>query len=383
MNKVLVSFSTRPGRGGEGGVGWGFLRAAAEYSLRNNVVTHVVVDARDVADIAGAVSSVPGASQLRISPVSLPVWALQRYGDARTRASYLAWLPAARRAVRDLVGGGAVDLVHQVTFATATMPSVLPRSNRVKRVWGPVAMPFEPMGARGAAQAWWRERLFKLARRAAIQNSRRADFLIATNELTAGEFRRAGRRTEVEPNIAVDLHAMPKVEQDPLLVSIAGLLIDRKRPWVAIEALATQELAAYRLQVIGDGPLRTALEELAVRLGVKDRVEFLGRLAHRDALAAIGRSRLLLHPAAREGAAWVIGEAAALGVPTVAFADVGSASTVLLSSNGGEVVEAGKWPGRSLAEGAARALARPAPEPVSRWHSDRFVDLLERWWSHD
>ncbi|ODT11862.1 MAG: hypothetical protein ABS61_01755 [Microbacterium sp. SCN 70-18] len=173
----------------------------------------------------------------------------------------------------------------------------------------------------------------------------------------------------------------PAAASDPKLLTVAGLLIPRKRPWLAVDALAKPDLDSYRLQFVGDGPLRSELERRCELLGVSDRVHFAGQLEHARVLEAIAASRLLLHPSAREGAAWVIGEAAAVGVAAVAFADVGCASTVKLSNNGGELAPPSHDLAASLAEATTRALAREMPPPSTRWNRERFEDLIAQWWS--
>lgn len=362
-------------------MGWAFLEAACSLAATQGIEVHAVLDARDANSVSRALSASGRADLLTLHPVPLPPWAARRWGDARTRASYLAWLPGARRKVRSLCRMHSIDVVHQVTFATATLPSALPRAGRAKRVWGPLALPFQRVYPQGE-QARRTDRIAMWAvRRAALMNTRRADLVVATNEMTASELRAADRACVVEPNIAVTLKVPTHESRDEKLLSIAGLLIDRKRPWIAVEAMASPHLAEYSLQVIGDGPLRHSLEKLSRDLGVAERVRFLGHLEHADTMAAIARSRLLLHPASREGAAWVIGEAAAVGVPAVAFADVGSASTVSLSNNGGELARSQIDLADSLARAAARALERDMPAPTSRWDSRRFPNLLRLWWS--
>ena len=63
-------------------------------------------------------------------------------------------------------------------------------------------------------------------------------------------------------------------------------LVARKRHADVLRALAVLGARHPRLRytVIGDGPERAALEGLAARLGVADRVEFLGQLDPGEAL---------------------------------------------------------------------------------------------------
>lgn len=144
----------------------------------------------------------------------------------------------------------------------------------------------------------------------------------------------------------------------PLLVC-AGALIARKGQGFAIEALA--RLPGATLMLVGDGPDRAALERLARRHGVAERVRFLGSRPHAELPALLAAADVAVQPSASEGLANVWVEALACGTPVVTC-DVGGA---------GEAIDrpaAGRLAGRDAEAIAAavRALLAdpPAPEEV-------------------
>ena len=93
-----------------------------------------------------------------------------------------------------------------------------------------------------------------------------------------------------------------------------GRLVESKRIDRAIEYLArTQEVDA--LVIVGDGPERLRLEQLAKDRGVDAR--FVGRVDRVEALAWIGAAQLVLHASEREGLSTVVREAEALGTRVV------------------------------------------------------------------
>ena len=102
---------------------------------------------------------------------------------------------------------------------------------------------------------------------------------------------------------------------DAKLVSFIGRLTPLKRVEDAIEALRFIDDREIRLQIVGDGRLRRPLEELARRLGVDDRVAFLG--FRKDALALLGGSAALVILSLTEGTSRVAMEAMALGKPVI------------------------------------------------------------------
>jgi teichuronic acid biosynthesis glycosyltransferase TuaC len=98
-----------------------------------------------------------------------------------------------------------------------------------------------------------------------------------------------------------------------------GHLVARKRHADVLRALAVlgPRHPTLRYTIVGEGPERVPLEGLAARLGVAERVDFLGQLDPEDALERAGRCTLFVMPSTDEafGVAYV--EAMAAGVPAI------------------------------------------------------------------
>lgn len=98
------------------------------------------------------------------------------------------------------------------------------------------------------------------------------------------------------------------------LVAAVGRLIPSKRVDLALAAVA--ELGpSVRLLVVGDGPSRPSLEQLA--RGLRVEAHFTGRVPRRTALGLLQACGALIHPSADEAAPTVVREARALGLPVV------------------------------------------------------------------
>jgi glycosyltransferase involved in cell wall biosynthesis len=104
----------------------------------------------------------------------------------------------------------------------------------------------------------------------------------------------------------------------PTIVTVAHL-VARKRHADVLRAVAVLSARhpMLRYQVIGDGPERGALEALAQRLGIADRVDFLGQLDPHTALETARRDTLFVMPSTEEafGVAYI--EAMAAGLPAI------------------------------------------------------------------
>ena len=73
-----------------------------------------------------------------------------------------------------------------------------------------------------------------------------------------------------------------------------------------------------RVLLAGDGPERRSLERLAKRLGLADRVEFAGEVAHEQVPEVLARMDVFAMPSTWEGFGVAALEAAAMELPVVA-----------------------------------------------------------------
>jgi teichuronic acid biosynthesis glycosyltransferase TuaC len=112
--------------------------------------------------------------------------------------------------------------------------------------------------------------------------------------------------------------ARPYESEPPTLITV-GHLVARKRHADVLRALKvlTPKYPTLRYVIVGDGPERPALEALARRLGVTERVELCGQLEPAAALARMRSCTLFAMPSTEEafGVAYI--EAMAAGLPAI------------------------------------------------------------------
>jgi glycosyltransferase involved in cell wall biosynthesis len=146
-----------------------------------------------------------------------------------------------------------------------------------------------------------------------------AALILANSAGTARRCLALGARSARVVHLGTDVPAVPPAEPvAPVLVSVAHLAA-RKRHADVISALALLRGRHPRLRyvIVGDGPEREPLRELAHSLVVDDLIEFRGQLDPRRALTAAWGSTLFVLPSVEEafGVAYV--EAMAGGVPAL------------------------------------------------------------------
>jgi len=120
------------------------------------------------------------------------------------------------------------------------------------------------------------------------------------------------------------------------VLASVGLLIERKGHHLVIEGLA--KVPDATLLIAGSGPERPQLEALASRLGVADRVRFLGSLDQPSLCEVYNAADALVLASSREGWANVLLEAMACGTPVIAFRH-GSVPEVIDEGENGFIVD--------------------------------------------
>jgi glycosyltransferase involved in cell wall biosynthesis len=207
--------------------------------------------------------------------------------------------------------------------------------------------------------AWRRARLIL------VQNAETRDWLPA----------RHAPKAVVFPNAVLDEHLAPARQRSPegSTALFAGRLQSFKGASIAVRTLAA--LPGWRLLVAGAGPDEARLMRIALRLGVAERVEFLGWVSRPEILRLMSEEAdVLLFPSLREDAGWVVAEAAACGLPVVSL-DRGGPR--VLGAVG--VAPGGRHDTVAALAAAVTAARDGAPPPVPQFAAclRRLASLLE------
>jgi glycosyltransferase involved in cell wall biosynthesis len=299
--------------------------------------------------------------------------------------AYPMWgLRAGRRAL-ELVRHGDVDLVHG--FGASVLGYA--RARRRGEGTAPLVMNpqgLEEFGATDPSRAPLKRAAYLPLRKAVLASAAAADAVIATDRsLEPVVLRHLGiprERMTTIPNAlnlrtidaAADaaaanrLRTLHRIGADDRVLLSVGRLEESKGFHVLLRALAAAadhgglEEVPWRWVLLGDGPHRAVLEELAADLGLADRTSFLGRVTDADMHAWYELATLFVHPTLYEGSSLVTLEAMAHRRAVVASAAGGIPDKVRPGENGWLVP-----PGDPAALAAAISGAVSDPARLARY----------------
>ncbi len=126
---------------------------------------------------------------------------------------------------------------------------------------------------------------------------------------------------------------------------MVGRLVEKKAPFISIIAFSrvVSNIHDAQLDIIGDGPLRQACEQLCKGLGINDKVIFHGALPHKLVLQKMSQARCFIQHSVRapdgdnEGTPVSVLEAMGLGLPVVSTRH-GGIMDVIKDTNTGSLV---------------------------------------------
>jgi glycosyltransferase involved in cell wall biosynthesis len=154
------------------------------------------------------------------------------------------------------------------------------------------------------------------------------------------------------PDVPASLRAQPDAE--PVRMTMVARFQEQKDHGLLLAALGALTQGPWALDLIGDGPLQPVVESQAKRLGVADRVHFLG--LRRDVAERLATSQLFVLASRWEGFPYTILEAMRAGLPVVA-SDVGGVREAVVHGETGFLVPRGDE--RALRHRLTEALASP------------------------
>src|SRR5260221_978268 len=236
------------------------------------------------------------------------------------------------RQLRQRILAGEFDVVLRLIPMTAVLPSPFAfflRKGPIPFVIGPIngGLPFVKGFSQASGQKEWVSNLRGLYRFLPFARStyRNAAAIIAASSQRYAEF--AVYRDKLffvpEPGIARSVCYEDSRSAEPgakLELIFVGGLIPCKACDLGLRAAAPllrSDLASFT--VLGDGPERSRLEQLARSLGIEKAVSFRGWVSHAEVLNRLRSADVMVFPSVRDFGAGVVFEALATGaVPVVA-----------------------------------------------------------------
>lgn len=314
-------------------------QATSEYDV-------TVICARDEESQIGRQSQREENAVRAVDVVRLPLNRLERAlmsARATYYIGYRRWLRRVARLAERLHAERPFSLVHHVSFCGFREPSESWRLG-VPFVWGPLGgtpmFPTQFLGqldvagvARELVRNFFNYRHLKSNRRVQQAWNAAAAVLAANREVARDLGAAFGEPAAVQLETGIgQVRQTPRPQRDsraPLKILWPG----RLRSWKALPLLlralaALPDKQCFTLRVLGQGPCRRRWERLAVRLGLADRVEWVGWPEYPEQLAHYDWADVMAFTSLRDTSGTGLLEALAAGAPIVGVDHQGAADVM-------------------------------------------------------
>lgn len=266
---------------------------------------------------------------------------------ALSSISYYAFEVELWRKFGERLKQGGYDIVHRITPLSPTSQSII--GGRLRRlgipfVIGPLngGVPW-PRGFAGRqhAEREWLSHIRKVYALMPYYRATRRDssvILVGSRDTLKQMPAWAQAKCVYMAENGVDIARFNRVRTRKSVLPLKGAFVGRLVPYKGADMLirAAETFVAegkLRLDIVGDGPERAALEDLVDARGLRRGVTFHGWLPHKEVQNILGDCDFLALPSIREFGGGVVLEAMALGVTPV-VADYGGPAELVDDETG-------------------------------------------------
>jgi glycosyltransferase involved in cell wall biosynthesis len=301
---------------------------------------------------------------------------------AMHRGPSLGDFASAWRLRRYLRENGPFDVVHGHSSKGGALARLAAAGLKVAQLYTPHAFYTLAPNIAGMERA-----MFRFAER---QLSRLCNRIICSSQIEFDHARELGVAAEklvVIPNgMASGELDPPRREElgipaDALLVGFVGRLESQKGPDIVLKALAwaLRRNPRIHLAILGEGSLRQSLNQEAIKLGIADKIVWLGHKPVRHYIASFD---LLLAPSRYEGFSLMPLEAMNAAIP-ILCSPVGGVLEAIVPGRTGLVLEGAPAFGAAILELAAdpdrrRAMGAAARARLPLFTQDRMIGATEQ-----
>jgi glycosyltransferase involved in cell wall biosynthesis len=329
LRVLLVAVACSPVRGSEGGMGWNRALQSARF-FKTHVVSDQLTSSLEVKEYLAKNGPI---ENLTFEFVEDGFWGrMLRKSKLTFYFSYRLWHHRAYEVCKRLQNQHQFDLVHHATYCGFREPGLtwkLP----VPFVWGPVGgtqnLPWRflwSLGLNGIVIEGIRnisnliQLRYGLATRRALKHC--SAFFAANTGIQADCEKYFGVSPEVRLETGINqiaTHSKPELDTSrPFRIIWTGEFRPRKALHLLLEAIP--QIPAdlkVEVRVLGEGPEQKRWQKLAEKLGVNDRVTFLGRLPRQAAIEQLSWADVFVFTSLRDTTGTVLPEALSQGVPVI------------------------------------------------------------------
>jgi len=174
-----------------------------------------------------------------------------------------------------------------------------------------------------------------------------------------------------------------QIPTEAIVVVFCAKFLARKRPQDAIRAFAAANVPNSYLVMVGEGPLGDSLRAEVQKLGINDKVRFIGMVKYSHLPEVYATGDLLVFPSEHEPYGLPVNEAMICGVPVVASDRVGAGGDLIIKSKTGFVYPSGNVDALAgilkdilSARKALKQMGEAARQRMETWSSRENVEGL-------
>lgn len=344
MQTILITaYAINPYKGSEDGTGWNWIHQLAKYNrvivfTRENNLPHIERYLREF--------KVPHEGNMRFMGYDLPKY--QRFwkrGSFGALPYFYLWQRTIVNHIREMELD--FDIAHNLNFHNDWIPNFLWQLNK-PTVWGPIGHhskvpkefvlpPYGILAYLKDRMRWWIKLLFWVLSPNLKKGIEHTEVILAVNKDVENRIPGDSKKVVHMPAIGApwkDYDPESKKAREYFEILSVGRFVPLKGFDLCIKAFAQfyHELNplqkdAVRLTIVGKGPQKKYLKELAEILNVKKQIRFIDWIA-KDKLEEIyEQTDLFLFPS-HEGAGMVIPEAFVYGIPVVCLDNTGPGESI-------------------------------------------------------
>jgi glycosyltransferase involved in cell wall biosynthesis len=361
LNVLVSIYACEPGAGSELGIGWNWALQLARFH-HVTVLTRANNRERIESELQRLADQRP-LLRFIYHDLSPEILALKKRWKF-VRPYYVLWQKSAQQVVAKACREQEFDVIHHVTLGTFRYRTAI-WGHGVPTVWGPIGgaesiplglLPWRHPRSLLPEVARNLNNLFNLATLGAVRtralNSTR---VLASTRRMQEALADLGVGSELISPIGLDTTTVAArtvlPPRGPLKFVFVGNLLMLKGIDLAIEALHASGTNA-RFSIVGEGPFRAALEQLTDRLGMRERVEFLGRIPRQKVLEMYSQFDAMLFPSLHDTGGYAVIEAMLYQLPVICLQAGGPEAAVQPGSG----VRVPIGPRKSVVRGIAEAI---------------------------